>query len=444
MDILDWSTLDEAGRQDALARPRSDAGPDAERIAREAIARVRADGDRAVRALTREFDAVSLESLEVTPEEWAAAPERVGPRGLECLTRTIANVKRFHEAQGPRPLRMETEPGVLCEQVIRPITTVGLYVPAGTAPLPSTVIMLAVPARIAGCAQRLLCTPPRADGTAHPAVLAAAQLCGIDSVFKVGGAQAIAALAYGTETVPRADKIFGPGNAYVAAAKRLVAQDPEGTPCDLPAGPSEVMVIADETARADFVAADLLAQAEHDCEAQAILVTDSRALAEEVVAELHLQRRELPRSAILNASLDACRSIVVADLEAALEIANDYAPEHLILHTLEPRRWLPKVKSAGSVFLGPWSAETFGDYCSGTNHVLPTGGAARAWGGLSVRDFVKVITVQELSPSAVRSLGPTAITLAGLEGLQAHANAISRRLKLLDAERADRAAGVAP
>jgi histidinol dehydrogenase len=266
---------------------------------------------------------------------------------------------------------------------------------------------------------------------ANPAVLVAAQLCGITTVFKVGGAQAIAALAYGTDTIAKADKIFGPGNAWVTAAKQLVAADPDGAACDMPAGPSEVMVVADDKARADFVASDLLAQAEHDTQAQAILVTSSRRLAEAVSAEV--QKQLLSRRAILEKSLAASRCIVVRDVEAAIGVANQYAAEHLILEVENPRQWLPRIQNAGSVFLGAWSPEPMGDYCSGTNHVLPTYGYARAYSGLSVLDFVKGITVQELSPTGLRNLGPVAVELAKLEGLDAHASAVSRRLDVLEA-----------
>src|SRR6185312_10066331 len=317
--------------------------------------------------------------------------------------------ERFHALQMPQSVDLETMSGVRCERVIRPISAVGLYVPAGSAPLPSAVVMLAVPARIAGCPQRVLCTPPNREGGANPAVLVAAELCGVDTVFKVGGAQAIAALAYGTQSIPKADKIYGPGNAWVTAAKQLVANDPAGAACDLPAGPSEVMVIADDSARPEFVAADLLAQAEHDSQTQA-----------------------LSRRSILEKSLAASRCIVVPDTATAVEVANAYAAEHLILEVREPRRWLAQIQNAGSIFLGAWSPEPMGDYCSGTNHVLPTYGYARAYSGLSVHDFVKRITVQELTPAGLRSLGPVAVTLAQLEGLDAHANAVTRRLAVID------------
>ena len=442
MRILDWNSLDESGRRAALARPNALSREEVSRTVHDLIAQVRLDGDRALRELTLRLDGAELASLEVSSDEFEDARRALRAEQIAALERAIANVQRFHQAQAPKPLLLESEPGVRCEQVIRPIANVGLYVPAGSAPLPSAVVMLAVPARIAGCPTRILCTPPRRDGRAHPAILVAAQLCGIGRVFKVGGAQAIAAMAYGTTTVPKVDKIFGPGNQWVTAAKLLVGRDPEGAACDMPAGPSEVLVVADETARAGFVAADLLAQAEHDPLAQAILVSTSRELAEEVAAEVHLQRAELRRSAILSKSVDSCRAIVVPNLETALAVANDYAPEHLILEVLDPRRALAQVTNAGSVFLGPWSPEPIGDYCSGPNHVLPTSGAARTMSGLSVRDFVKIIPVQELSPAGLRSLGSTSITLARLEGLDAHANAVIRRLDLLDAASADVAAGV--
>jgi histidinol dehydrogenase len=306
---------------------------------------------------------------------------------------------------------------------------VGLYVPAGTAPLPSTVLMLGVPARLAGCPTRILCTPPRPGGSAAAAVLVAAQLCGIDTVFKVGGAQAIAALAYGTQTIPKVDKIFGPGNVWVTTAKALVAEDKDGAACDLQAGPTEVMVVADDSARADCVAADLLAQAEHDVLAQALLVTDSPSLAHVVANQIQAQLPTLSRSTILKESLGSCRAIVVPDLHTAMEVANRYAPEHLMLEVREPRRWLEEVQTAGAVFLGYWSAEAFGDYCSGTNHVLPTYGSARSASGLSVRDFVRTMSVQEITSAGLTRLAFTAMTLARLEGLDAHASAVARRVE---------------
>ena len=433
MRILDWTSLDEAGRRAALARPSHAARSGVERLARDVIAQVRRDGDAALGALTKRFDGVELDRFAVGPGEFAAARNSLNRAQLAALERAIANVQRFHQAQAPKPLLLEIETGVRCEQVIRPIQSVGLYVPAGTAPLPSAVVMLGVPARIAGVPRRILCTPPQRDGLVHPAVLAAAELCGISEVFKVGGAQAIAALAFGTESIPRVDKIFGPGNAWVTAAKTLIAGDPEGPACDLPAGPSEVLIVADETAQAELVAADLLAQAEHDPLAQTILLTHSRALIERLIGEIARQRATLLRGAILDESLGACRLILVPDLTTAIRVANIFAPEHLMLEMRDSRRWLNEVQNAGSIFLGPWSAEPLGDYCSGPNHVLPTDGHARTLSGLSVRDFVKTIPVQEVSPAGIRALGPTAVVLAELEGLDAHASAVRRRLAALDA-----------
>jgi histidinol dehydrogenase len=297
-----------------------------------------------------------------------------------------------------------------------------------------------VPALLAGCRQRILCSPPGSDGKVHPAILVAADLCEIDTVFRVGGAQAVAAMAYGTETIPKVDKIFGPGSAWVTAAKQIVAADPAGAALDLPAGPSEVLVIADATARADFVAADLLAQAEHDRLAQVILVTDHAPLAAAVVAEVARQMAARSRREILAESVASSRAIVVADLAEALDVSNRYAPEHLLLQVADARRWLAKVVNAGSVFLGHWTPEPMGDYCSGTNHVLPTYGYARAYSGLSLLDFSKRITVQELSAHGLRDLGPTAANLADLEGLDAHAEAVRLRLRELNRAGEDAAA----
>jgi histidinol dehydrogenase len=441
MRILDWNSLSERERRAALARPSLESRADVAATALEVINTVRAEGDAALRTYTERFDGVKLATLAVSPEEFAAARKELTAVQIAALERAIDNVRRFHEAQVPRPFAMDTMPGVRCERIIRPIQAVGLYVPAGSAPLPSAVIMLAVPARIAGCPRRVLCTPPNRQGYANAAVLVAAELCGIDTVFKVGGAQAIAALAYGAGSVPKVDKIFGPGNAWVTAAKQLVSSDPAGAACDMPAGPSEVLVVADDTARADFVAADLLAQAEHDGQAQAILVTPSRKLAEATYAAIQIQLRELSRRAILDKSLASSRCIVVSDLDTAMQVANEYAAEHLILEVSEPRRWLPQIHNAGSIFLGSWSPEPMGDYCSGTNHVLPTYGYARTYSGLSVLDFVKGVTVQELTPAGLRALGPTAVTLAELEGLDAHAKAVTRRLDVLETEANGDAAG---
>jgi histidinol dehydrogenase len=431
LQIIEWDALDAAGRQAALARPVQSRRDDIVARVADIIATVRREGDDALRRFTEQFDRVRVESFAVTRAQFAAARRALQANQIAAIEQAIANVERFHTAQLGGPLTVETMPGVLCERIVRPIQAVGLYVPASQAPLPSAVIMLAVPARIAGCPRRVLCTGPRPDGQPDPAVLVAAELCGIDTVFCVGGAQAIAAMAYGTQTVPKVDKIFGPGSAWVTAAKQLVAADPAGAACDLPAGPSEVLVIADENARPAFVAADLLAQAEHDTQAQAVLVTSSRTLAQAVVEQVHAQMARLSRNAVLQESVRAARCIVVKDLDAAVDVSNEYAPEHLIVHTRDPRALLPRIQHAGSIFLGEWTPEPMGDYCSGTNHVLPTYGYARAYSGLSLDDFVKRITVQELTPDGLRALGPVAVTLAELEGLDAHARAVSCRLDAL-------------
>ena len=434
MKILEWEALNAAGQRAALARPAQDQRADIVNSVRQIVDTVRRDGDAALRSYTKQFDGVDLGDFAVTREEFSAARRALTAQQIAAIERAIENVRVFHAAQVPAPLSIETMPGVRCERLIRPIPAVGLYVPAGVAPLPSAVIMAAVPAKLAGCPRRVLCSAPVAQGRPDPGVLVAAELCGIETVFKVGGAQAIAAMAYGTQSIPKVDKIFGPGSARVTAAKQLVASDPAGAALDLPAGPSEVLVIADDSARPDLVAADLLAQAEHDTQAQAILVTPSRALAQSVAAAVHVQMRELSRREILEKSVAGSRCIVVRDIESAIAVANEYAAEHLILQVKDARGWLPQIQNAGSIFLGQWSPEPMGDYCSGTNHVLPTYGYARAYSGLSVLDFVKRVTVQELSPDGLRSLGPTAVTLAQLEGLDAHASAVTKRLSLLAAE----------
>jgi histidinol dehydrogenase len=431
MRIVDWHSLSPSQQREMLRRP---ALRDAERTvaaARKIIERVRREGDHALIALTLKFDGVHVSSLEVTQEEFKAADRALNAEQHAAIERAIETVRRFHAAQEPRPLRIETAPGVICERISVPVRAVGLYVPAGVAPLPSTAIMLAVPAAIAACPVRVMCTAPGRQGAADPGVLVAARKSGVEQVFKVGGAQAIAAMAYGTQSIPKCDKLYGPGNAWVTAAKMLVAQDPDGAAADLPAGVTEVMVIADESARPEFVAADLLAQAEHSPDAQAILITPNAFLAEAVMLALTRRSALLARQAILAESLKAVRLLVVDSLDTAFEVANAYAPEHLLLEIREPRRWLPKVTAAGAVFLGHWSPETMGDYCSGPNHTLPTYGYARSHSGLSLEDFQKRISVQELSESGMRGLAPTAQVLAGLEGLDAHAAAVTVRLAAL-------------
>ena len=433
LEILDWASLDATSRTALLRRPSQKDAAGLLARTREIVDDVRTRGDEALREYTARLDGVTLDAFAVTEAEFVAAEAALTTEQRAAIERAIDTVTRFHELQVLAPLRLETAPGVVCERITVPLDAVGLYVPAGSAPLPSTAVMLAVPARIAGCPVRVVCTPPRPDGAADPAVLVAARLCGVTQVFKLGGAQAIAALAYGTASVPKVAKVFGPGNAWVTAAKQVVAQDADGAALDMPAGPSEVLVVADRTARPEFVAADLLAQAEHSPDAQVVLVTTSRAIAEACVAEVDRQLAALPRRSIAAQAIVGSRVIVVPDLATALEVSNRYAPEHLILQVADARALLPQVRNAGSVFLGAWTPETMGDYCSGTNHVLPTYGHARAYSGLGVPDFVKRITVQELTPAGLAGLGPTARTLARLESLDAHAHAVQVRLDAIAA-----------
>lgn len=427
-----WQRMDEEARKAALDRPALRLKPDLAERVRGIIAEVRRDGDAALIRLTDQLDRVHLTGLRVGPEEIAEAQSALTPAARQALVAAIANLRRFHEPQAGAALRVETAPGVVCERVIRPIQAVGLYVPAGSAPLPSTAMMLAVPAAIAGCPVRVLCTPPRPDGRADPAVVAAAVACGVTDIFKIGGAQAIAAMAYGTASIAKVDKIFGPGNAWVTAAKQAVALDPQGAALDMPAGPSEVMVVADSSAVPRHVALDLLAQSEHGEDSQSMLVTTSRELAAAVRAEIAAALPGLSRRAIIARALEHSAAFVVPDLDIAIEVANRYAAEHLILQVQDPRSWAQKVQHAGSVFLGAWTPESVGDYCSGTNHVLPTYGFARAYSGLSVSDFQRRMTLQELTPEGLRGLAPIVETLAGLEGLDAHAAAVRVRLTAAD------------
>lgn len=426
-----WSSLDQAGRAAAIERPRLQRQEDLQTRVAALIDQVRRDGDDALRALSKELDGCVLDTFEVDPSLIPAALVGLPEELKSAMLAAKSRIETFHRAGAPTGYRQETAPGVLCERVVRPISRVGLYVPAGTAPLPSTALMLGVPAQLAGCPEIVLCTPPRPDGSADPTVLAAAALCGVSRVFTLGGAQAIAAMAYGTASVPKCDKLFGPGNRFVTEAKLQVSVDPSGAAIDMPAGPSEVLIIADDSADPEFVAADLLSQAEHGADSQAILLTDSAALAAKVAVQVAQQAAELARAEILDASLQHLRLIVTDSIDEALAISNDYAPEHLILALEDARDRLPQVVSAGSVFLGHWSPEALGDYCSGTNHVLPTYGAARAWSGVSVASFCKLITVQEVTATGLRNIGPDAATIARAERLGAHEQAVTRRLQRL-------------
>lgn len=428
MKTLRWETLDDPGRARALRRPATVGDAGRARAVAAIIDDVRARGDTALNDYAVEFDGVRPESLVASEEDFERALEQVDDAVIAAIDDARRRIEMFHDAAKPEAVRVETAPGVVCERVPRPISPVGLYVPAGSAPLPSTVLMLAVPAVLAGCESIWIATPPDQSGRANPYVLAAAARCGVHNVLVSGGAQAIAAMAYGSESVPKCLKLFGPGNAWVTEAKQQVSADPEGAAIDMPAGPSEVMVIADASASPEFVAADLLSQCEHGPDSHAVLVTDSAGLAAAVEAELERQTEQLSRDAVIRQSLVHAVAILTDDITAAVAVANQYASEHLILQVSEPADQVEHVINAGSVFVGPWSPEAIGDYCSGTNHVLPTYGYARAHSGVSCASFVKFMTVQTLTGEGLEGIGPTAITLAEAEGLDAHARAVSMRL----------------
>lgn len=424
----DWDALDETSRAALLARPAQAVAQRTRDAVAGLLADVQARGDVALREVTLRFDGVELTAFGVSEEEFAAAHTAVPADLREAMQDAAGRIEAFHRAGMAQPYAVETAPGVVCERVIRPIPRVGLYVPAGSAPLPSTALMLGVPSRLAGCRDVVLCTPPRKDGTADPAVLVAAQLTGVRRVFKLGGAQAIAAMAFGTGSVPKCDKLFGPGNSYVTEAKQQVAQGGAAA-IDMPAGPSEVLVIADAGADAAFVAADLLSQAEHGPDSQVLLLSDDDGLIERVQAELASQLAMLDRADIARQALSSSRLVKVSSLEDAFAISNRYAPEHLIVALREPRAWLDQVEAAGSVFLGDYTPEALGDYCSGTNHVLPTAGAARAYSGVSVASFQNFVSVQSASRAGIAAIGDCALTLARAEGLDAHAHAVAIRLR---------------
>lgn len=431
MTPLVWKKLSPAQRRAALQRPAQAARPQIAAAVSRLVAEVRRDGDQALRRLTAKFDGVQLASLRVSEAEFAAAERALSAADRAALRTAYRNLRRFHAAQTAKPVRVATIPGLVCEKLPRPIARIGLYVPGGSAPLFSTALMLGVPSQLAGCPVRVLCTPPGKDGRVSPWILFAAQLCGIRDVFKVGGAQAIAAMAFGTATIPKCDKLFGPGNAFVTEAKQQVSALADGAAIDLPAGPSEVMVIADASADPAFVAADLLSQAEHGPDSQVVLVSLGRTLLPRVSAAVEQQLADLPRAAIARRALAQSRFILAANAAEAAAIANAYAPEHLILQLAQPRALLPQIAAAGSVFVGPWTPESLGDYASGTNHVLPTYGWARAYSGLGLADFSRTMTVQEATPRGLAKLGPVVERLATAEGLAAHQRAVSVRLRRL-------------
>lgn len=396
---------------------------------RAILDKVKAEGDRAVLAYEEQFDHVKLSALAVTEAEMQEAESLVDEDLKAAIRLAKQNIEAFHAAQRFEGCRVETQPGVTCWQKAVPIEKVGLYIPGGTAPLFSTVLMLAVPAKIAGCGEIVLCTPPGRDGKVHPAVLFSARVAGVNRIYKAGGVQAIGAMAYGTESVPKVYKIFGPGNQYVTAAKQWVSL--RDVAIDMPAGPSEVEVLADETAHPAFVAADLLSQAEHGADSQAVLITTSEDLRQAVVQEVERQLPLLPRREIAARALENSKLILVRDMDEAIALTNAYAPEHLIIQTADYAQAADRVVHAGSVFLGPCSTESAGDYASGTNHTLPTNGYARAYSGVSLDSFVRKMTFQEITPEGLRRIGPAIQVMAANERLDAHKNAVTVRLENL-------------
>ena len=416
----DWAEL--------LKRPTQDVSTLFEKV-NTILKNVKANGDKAVLEYAEQFDRVKLESLAVTPEEMKEAEAQVPIELKVAILLAQRNIYTFHKKQKFEGKKVETMEGVTCWQKAVGIEKVGLYVPGGTAPLFSTVLMLAVPAKIAGCKEIVLCTPPNKEGKVNPAILYAAQVAGVSKIFKAGGVQAIGAMAYGTESVPKVYKIFGPGNQYVMAAKQMVAL--HDVAIDMPAGPSEVEVIADETANPKFVAADLLSQAEHGVDSQVVLVTTSEKLLEEVEYEVQHQLARLPRWQIAEKSLENSKLILVKDMDEALEITNEYAPEHLIVETKDYMEVAEKVVNAGSVFLGSFTPESAGDYASGTNHTLPTNGYAKAYSGVSLDSFIRKITFQEINREGIQNIGPAIEVMAAHEQLDAHKNAVTVRLNSL-------------
>jgi histidinol dehydrogenase len=398
-----------------------------EKAVKKILLNVNEKGDKAVRKYTKEFDGVKLKDLLVSEKEILAADSLLSSELKQAIQQAKKNIEVFHTAQKEEVKRIETMPGVVCWRQSVGIEKIGLYIPGGSAPLFSTVLMLGIPAKLAGCKEIVLCTPPSKDGTIHPAILYAAQLCGITNIFKAGGVQAIAAMAYGTETIPKVFKIFGPGNQYVTLAKQIVQQ--QGVAIDMPAGPSEVLVIADETSIPEFVAADLLSQAEHGSDSQVILITTNESVAEKVSAAIKQQVKELPRKEIIKQALKNSKLIIVENITTAINLSNLYAPEHLILSCADAEAISNQIISAGSVFIGNYSPESVGDYASGTNHTLPTNGYAAMYSGVSLDSFVKKITYQQLTKEGLSNIGNTVMTMAKAEGLDAHKNAVAIRLK---------------
>lgn len=427
--IIDWQTISTQQQKDALARPAiADNALLSTQVA-NILSQVKTQGDKAVYALTEQFDGIALSTLLITNEQVKQAELALNDKRLKAISTAYEQIKRFHSAQTTKDIFVETCPGVRCTLKTESIESVGLYIPAGSAPLPSTVLMLGVPAQLAGCKRTVLVCPPDKKGLLANEVLVAAALCGITEIYTVGGAQAIAALAYGTETIPAVNKVFGPGNRYVTEAKKQLSQQVPGFTIDMPAGPSEVLVIGDAKANPAFIAADLLSQAEHGADSQVILLTDSEQLIKDVADELDKQVQLLSRKDIALQALKQSRLILTKDLSQAVEVSNRYGPEHLIVQTENPQPLLTNLRNAGSIFVGAYTPESAGDYASGTNHVLPTYGYSKVISSLSLADFSRRYTVQEISKAGLQNLSECIIELTNAEGLDAHQRAVTIRLE---------------
>lgn len=426
MQTLIWNNLTETEKQAALSRPAQLVGESVTQAVEKIKQNVKTNGDKALFELAEQFDRIKLDSLVISAEQIAQAASRIPEELKQAIQNAKRNIERFHNAQLPQGVDIETQAGVRCQVLTRPIQRVGLYIPGGSAPLFSTVLMLAIPAKIAGCKKIVLCSPPPIADE----ILYTANLCGVETIYAVGGAQAVFAMANGTETVVKVDKIFGPGNAFVTEAKRQVVQ--EGTAIDMPAGPSEVLVIADENADPDFVASDLLSQAEHGADSQVILVTPSETLAKQTALSIENQLAQLPRAETARKALSHSRTFIADSIEQAVEISNEYAPEHLVVQVENARDLLDSLDNAGSIFLGAYSPESMGDYASGTNHVLPTYGYTRTYSSLGLADFSKRMTVQELTQQGFKELAKTVELMASAEQLDAHKQAVSIRLNKIE------------
>lgn len=429
MRILNWQSLTAAEQQQILDRP-AQANPQVlQQQVADIITAVRSEGDAAVLKYTRRFDCETLDSLAYPAEKIEQQAAKLAARTRAAIDLAFSTITRFHKPQRPQQLTVETAPGVICSQRFHPLDAVGLYVPGGSAVLPSTAMMLGIPAQLAGCARRVLVSPPDANGDLSPALMYVAQKCGITEVYRCGGAQAIAALAYGTESIAPVVKIFGPGNSYVTAAKQQVSQDAAGAAIDMPAGPSELLVIADDTANPAFVAADLLSQAEHGADSQVILLSPSEDLLKATARAIEQQLAELPRADVARQSLLSSSLVQVSSIAEAVAISQRYAPEHLSVQLDDADSWLDRLTNAGSVFVGHYTPESGGDYATGTNHVLPTYGFARNYSSLGLLDFYRRYTVQQASREGLASLADAIVELAQTEGLDAHARAVSIRLQ---------------